>query len=169
MIDILRTRKAIVVVACALAAAALPGLAAGGAVHGTESWSDEPTSWFGPDECSDGFVTGLGVESGTATFVDSPNGGNHVRIEAHGTVDLYVANGPGPWDPQPGAFVGTWTYDVHVSDQGQGGKGAVSGIAEGSIALADGSTARRQVSFHLTLDEPSPPKVFFAKFICPGG
>jgi hypothetical protein len=161
------TRKTAALALVVLAAVALPAVAAAGAVHFTESWTDEPTSFFGPDECTGLVLTGPGVESGTATIVETPNGGFHVRVDAYGTVDFYEAHGPDPWDPQPGAFVGTWTYELHLSEQvAPGGQGAISGVLAGPFVLADGTTARRQVSFHLTLDEDGPPKVFFAKGVC---
>ena len=56
----------------------------------------ESFSLFGPDPCVDKFVTGISTQSGTATLVETPNGGFHVRVDFSGTVDLYEANGPGP-------------------------------------------------------------------------
>jgi hypothetical protein len=148
-------------------AAALPALAAGGSAHMTETWTDEQTNWFGPDPCTGKTVTGMGTESGTASIVETPNGGFHVLLQAHGTVDLYEANGPGPWDPQPGEFVGTWTYDSKTSDQAPpDGAGATTGVTRGPLVFPDGSSATRKVSFHLTWDPNGPPKVFFAKFVC---
>jgi hypothetical protein len=155
------------------ATAALPTLAAAGSVDTTETWTDQQKNWFGPDPCTGKTVTGIGTESGTASIVETPNesgsGFAHVRLQAHGTVDLYEANGPGPWDPQPGAFVGTWTYDSKTSDQGPpDGQGSTTGVTSGPLVFPDGSSARRQVSFHLTWDQNGPPKVFFAKFVCAG-
>jgi len=100
-----------------------------------------------------------------------PSGGTHVRVHFTGQVDLYEANGPGPWDPQPGAYVGTWTYEGHSTDQAPPSyKGAVTGVTSGTLVLADGRVLRRQVSFHLTFDEEGlPAKVFFAHFVCSGG
>ena len=163
-------RKLILIAACALAAAALPTFAGAGAFHGSESFT-ESFSLFGPDPCVDKVVTGNVTQSGTATFVETPNGGFHVRVVVSGTVDLYEANGPGPWDPQPGAFVGTWTYEGRSSDQAPSNfKGEVTGVTSGTLELADGRVLRRQVSFHLTFDEPGvPPKVFFAHFVCSAG
>ncbi len=160
-------RKLITIAACALVAIALPTVAAAGASHFVETWTDEPTSWFGPDPCIGKFVTGTGVESGTASIVETPNGGFHVRVDGYGTVDLYEANGPGPWDPQPGAYVGTWTYEVKISDQAPpDGQGALTGVIAGQFVLADGRSAYRKVNFHLTWDRNGPPKVFFAKSVC---
>lgn len=161
-------RNLMLIAACALAAAALPAFAGAGAVHGSETFT-ETTSMFGPDECVDTFVTGQGVQSGTATFVDTPNGGTHVRVDIEGTIDLYEATNLDPEDPQPGAFLGTWTYEAHISDQfPPNSKGAVSGVTSGPFVLADGRVFRRQVSFHLTFDDDGPAKVFFAKFVCAG-
>ena len=162
-------RKLVLMAACALVAGTIPALAAAGAVRGTETFT-ESFSMFGPDPCVGKFVTGVVTNSGTANWVDTPSGGTHVRVDFSGTVDLYEANGPGPWDPQPGAFVGTWTYEAHISDQAPpSGKGSISGVTSGPFVLADGRVFRRQVSFHLTFDGAGlPPKVFFAKFVCSG-
>ena len=162
-------RKLIVIAVCALAVV-LPAVAAAGAVRFSETFTDVPTFWFGPDPCVDKVVTGMGTESGTVSIVEPPSGGGHVRVDISGTVDLYEANGPGPWDPQPGALVGTWTYEAHISDQAPAnGKGTVSGVTSGPFVLADGRVFRRQVSFHLTFDGPGlPAKVFFAKSVCSG-
>ena len=162
-------RKLMLIAACAVVAAAVPALAGAGAVQGSETFTDT-FSMFGPDPCVDTFVTGIATQSGTAEWVDPPSGGTHVRVDFTGRVDLYEANGPGPWDPQPGAFVGTWTYEGHVSDQAPPTfKGAVTGVTSGDLALADGRVLRRKTSFHLTFDEEGlPAKVFFAHFACSG-
>lgn len=163
-------RKLVLIAVCALAAAALPTLAAAGAVHFTETFTDEPTSFFGPDPCVDKFVTGVGTESGTVEAVLPPSGGAHVRVDLSGSVDFYEATNIDPEDPQPGAFVGTWTYETHLNDQAPPNfKGAVTGVTAGPFVLADGRVFRRQVSFHLTFDaEGLPAKVFFAHGICSG-
>lgn len=149
----------------------LPAVAAGegGAIHSVETFT-ETTNWFGPDECSGKTITGTGTETGTVYVTETPNGGVHVRIEIQGSVDLYEATGPGPWDPKPGAFIGSWSYESSISDQAPpDGQGATTGVASGPLVLADGTTVRRQTMFHLTWDKnPQPPKVFFAKFICSG-
>jgi hypothetical protein len=162
-------RKLILIAACALAGAALPSLAGAGAFHGSETFTDT-FSMFGPDPCVDKFVTGIATQSGVATFVDPPSGGTHVRVDFTGSVDLYEATNLDPNDPRPGAFVGTWTYEGHVSDQAPPSfKGSVTGVTAGQFALADGRVLRRQVSFHLTFDEEGlPAKVFFAHGICAG-
>jgi hypothetical protein len=164
-------RKLILIVVCAFAAAALPAFAADGAVHIEETFTDEPTNIFGPDPCLGINVTGMGTESGTVSVVVPPSGGAHVRVDLRGSVDLYEATNPDPSDPQPGDFVGTWTYEAHISDQAPPSfKGAVTGVIAGPFALADGRVLRRQVSFHLTFDEGGlPPKVFFAHGNCSGG
>lgn len=110
-----------------------------------------------------------GTESGTATITETPNGGTHVRVDVTGTVDLYEATGPGPWDPQPGAFIGTWTYTAHISDQAPpDGQGSVTGVTSGQLLFPDGTSAKRQVMFHITWEKNGPPKLFFAKFLCAG-
>src|SRR5438876_2475780 len=125
-------RKTIALLSVLVAGLVVPALAGAGAEQSVESWTNEPTNWFGPDPCTGKTITGQGTESGTASIVDTPNGGSHVRLDAHGTVDLYEANGPGPWDPQPGAFVGTWTYDARTSDQAPpDGAGATTGVTSG--------------------------------------
>ena len=162
-------RKLTLMALCALTAAAIPALAGAGAFRGTESFTDT-FSTFGPDPCVDTFLTGIATQSGTATFVDPPSGGTHVRVDFTGSVDLYEATNLDPEDPRPGAFVGTWTCEGHVSDQAPPSfKGAVTGVSEGPFVLADGRVFRRQVMFHLTFDEEGlPAKVFFAKFVCAG-
>ena len=41
---------------------------------------------------------------------------------------------PDPSDPQPGAFVGTWTYEGHITDQAPPSfKGAVTGVSAGTV------------------------------------
>jgi len=164
-------RKLIFIAVCAFSAAALPALAGAGAVHITETFTDVPTSFFGPDPCVDKFVTGMGTESGTVEIVEPPSGGGHARVDLAGRVDFYEATNPDPGDPQPGAFVGTWTYEAHIRDQAPPSlKGAVTGVAAGPFVLADGRVFRRQVSFHLTFDgEGLPAKVFFAHGVCSGG
>ena len=162
-------RKLILIAACALAGAALPSLAGAGAVHGSETFT-ETFTLFGPDPCVNKVVTGTATQSETVSFVEPPSGGEHLRIDISGKVDLYEANGPGPWDPQPGAFVGTWTYEGHTSDQAPPSfKGAATGVTSGLLVLADGRVFRRQVMFHLTFDEEGlPAKVFFAHSVCSG-
>jgi hypothetical protein len=163
------TRKTAALALVVFAAVALPAVAAAGATHFVETFTNEPASWFGPDPCVDKFVTGTGLESGTVSIVETANGGAHVRVDVQGTVDLYEATNPDPEDPQPGAFVGTWTYEVHVNEQvAPGGQGTISGVIAGPFVLADGTVRRRQVSFHLTLQSDGPPKVFFAKSVCAG-
>ena len=164
-------RKLILIAACALAAAALPSLAGAGAVHGSETFT-ETFSMFGPDPCVDKFVTGIATQSGVATLRRPAQRRDACpRSTSAASVDLYEANGPGPWDPRPGAFVGTWTYEGHVSDQAPPSfKGAATGVTSGPFVLADGRVLRRQVSFHLTFDEEGlPAKVFFAHGVCSGG
>lgn len=157
----------------ALAAAALalvvPTAGAGGSTHNTFTFS-EPTDWFGPDECSGTTITGqgTGTESGTIYETDTPNGGVHVIIDAQGSADLYEANGPGPWDPQPGRYIGHWDYRSSTSDQAPPNQaGSTTGRAAGVLTFPDGSTARRQLVYHITW-EPNGGgvKIFFVKFVC---
>lgn len=151
-----------------LAAVAPAFAAADGATHTVDTFT-ETTTWFGPDECSGVTITGTGTQTGTVYEVATANGGFHDRVDLSGSVDLYQANGPGPWDPQPGRFVGTWTYTGHTSDQAPPDEaGATTGITAGTLTFPDGSTARRQVMFHITWSTDGPPKLFFAKFICAG-
>jgi hypothetical protein len=149
----------------------LPAVAVGdgGATHSEETFT-EATLWFGPDECSGKTITGTGTETGTSYVTETANGGVHVRTEIQGSVDLYEATGPGPWDPQPGAFIGSWSYESSISDQAPPDEqGATTGIASGPLVLADGTTVRRKTMFHVTWDKsPEPPKLFFAKFLCSG-
>jgi hypothetical protein len=147
----------------------VPTVAAGqGATQSVETFTEQ-ANFFGADACTGSTITGTGTQSGTAYITETSNGGVHVRVDIQGSVDLYQANGPGPWDPQPGAFLGTWTYQDSISDQASpDGQGSTTGVTSGQFVLADGTSVRRQVMFHLTWDKDGPPKLFFAKFICAG-
>ena len=149
---------------------ALPVVAVGaGSTHSVQTFT-EPTSWFGPDACSNTTITGTGTQSGTDYITETENGGVHVRTDLEGSVDLYEANGPGPWDPQPGRFIGHWDYTKSVSDQAPPDEdGSTTGKTSGTLTFPDGSTAKRQVLFHITWDKDgNPPKLFFVKFVCAG-
>jgi hypothetical protein len=150
-----------------IAAALAPTFAAAdGATHSTDTFTEQ-RSWFGPDECSGVTITGQGTQTVTAFDTATSNGGLHERADVSGSVDLYQANGPGPWDPQPGRFIGTWTYTGHTSDQAPPDQaGATTGVTAGLLVFPDGSTARRQVMFHITWTTSGPPKLFFANFTC---
>ena len=163
-------RKLVALAVAGLALALAPTLAFAGAVQSTDSWTDEPTEFFQPNACVQKQATGTGVESGMAWITTTPNGGVHVHVAVHGTIALYEANGPGPWDPQPGAYIGTWTYDGKTSDQAPPDEdGATSGTSHGPFVLADGSTVTLSSEFHLTWDKDgNPPKLFFAHFTCGG-
>lgn len=152
-----------------LTALGLPAVAAGdGSTHSVDTFTEE-TDWFGPDACSNTTITGTGTESGTVDTVTTANGGVHERVDIQGSVDLYQANGPGPWDPQPGAFIGSWSYATSVSDQAPpDGQGSTTGVVKGPLVLADGTVAKRQLVYHLTWQKNGPPKLFFVKFVCAG-
>ena len=152
-----------------IAGALAPALsAAGGATHSTDTFVEQ-TNFFGPDECSGVTITGQGTQTVTVRDTATSNGSFHELADVSGSVDLYQANGPGPWDPQPGAFIGTWTYTGHTSDQAPPNEaGATTGVTAGTLVFPDGTTARRQVMFHITWNTSGPPKLFFAKFVCAG-
>ena len=155
------------VIGSALALLLLPALAAGGgATKSVETFTEE-SDWFGPDACSGTTITGVGTQSGIASTTETANGGSHTRVDIQGSVDLYQANGPGPWDPQPGAFIGSWSYSTSISDQaGPDGQGSTTGVVTGPLVFPDGSTAKRQLVFHLTWEKDGPPKLFFVRFVC---
>ena len=71
-------------------------------------------------------------------------------------------------DPQPGAFVGTWTYRITISDQAPpDGQGSTTWLASGRFTFPDGSSALRQVLFHITWQKvPGPPVLVFGKSVC---
>lgn len=151
-----------------IAAALAPALSAAGdgATQNVDTFTEQ-TTWFGPDECSGVTITGQGTQTVTAYVTQTSNGSFHERDVVSGSVALYQANGPGPWDPQPGRFIGNWTYSGETSDQGPpDGGGATTGVTAGWLVYPDGSTARRQVMFHITWQPDGPPKLFFARFIC---
>jgi hypothetical protein len=162
-------RKLVAVIVGALALVTAP-VALATVDQFTDSWTDEPTEFFQPNACVKKQATGTGVESGTATVTITSNGSVHVRGETHGTITLYEALGPGPWDPQPGALIGTWTYEGRFSDQAPPNQaGALSGTAHGPFVLADGRTVMLMSEFHVTFDTAgNPPKLFFAHFACGG-
>lgn len=147
----------------------VPAVAAGeGATQSVETFTEE-ADWFGPDACTGLTITGVGTQVVTSYITETSNGGVHVRTDIQGSVDLYQANGPGPWDPQPGAFIGSWTYQTTISDQAPpDGQGSTTGVVSGLLVFPDGTSARRQLLFHLTWEKDGPPKLFFVKFMCSG-
>jgi hypothetical protein len=162
----MRRVLALVTVAAAVALP-VPALA-GGATTGVDSWSDEPTNNFGQDACTQQWETGVGSESGTARWIETPTGGFHVTGQITGSVPFYEALGPGPWDPQPGSYIGTWTYQGTFDEQDPGpAPGAASGTAHGVMVYADGTSRRINKEFHLTFGE-NEWKVFFARAVCAG-
>ena len=158
---------AFAVLLCLLVLPALPAAASGsGSTHLVQTFT-EPTNWFGPDACTGLTITGTGTQTVTQYLTLTDNGGVHERDDIAGVVDLYQANGPGPWDPQPGAFIGTWTYTTSISDQAPpDGQGGTTGVTRGWLVFPDGSSALRKVHFHITWQKDGPPKLFFAKFVC---
>ena len=164
-----RHRTLIALVVTGLALAVAPALAFAGVNQFVDTWTDEPTHFFSPNACVEHQAVGDGVESGTAWITETANGTVHVRGQIHGTVALYYAFGP-PWDPQPGAYIGTWTYDGRFSEAALPNEaGSLTGTGQGPIVLADGHTAVLSSKFHLTFDTAgNPPKVFFANFTCSG-
>jgi hypothetical protein len=165
-------RKLIAIATCALAAAALPTLAAAGAVHFSETFTDEPTNWFmgAPWPCEEGGpsgVAGTGIESGTLQVTENANGG-HGRVDIQGSVDLYELLGGGPDNPQLGAYVATWTYKAHLEGQFLANEREVQGgVTQGPIVFADGRTAILKIGFHILIG-PDGPKLFFATPVCGG-
>jgi hypothetical protein len=150
----------------------LPAAASAGAEQFSESWTDEPTSWYmGEFACTGkpATVAGTGLESGSVRVTETTNPeGAHVRLDIEGSVDLYAASGP-PWDVQLGAYVGTWTYSAHVVEEyGPGGNAAITGATHGPIVFADGSTAILKISFTVVFDREDGLKLFFAKGACGG-
>jgi hypothetical protein len=148
----------------------LPALAGAGSGQGATQVVQSFTRlqpWFGPDDCTGLTLTGTANESVTQYLTLTGNGGVHERDDVQGSVDLYQANGPGPWDPQPGAFIGTWTYQTTISDQAPpDGQGSTTAVTSGWLVFPDGSSALRQVLFHITWQKDGPPKLVFAKFLC---
>jgi len=162
-------RKVIALAVAAVAIAApLPALAGGAATTGVDTWTNVPTNNFGQDACTGQWETGIGSESGMARFVETADGGFHATGQISGAVPFYEALGPGPWDPQPGAYIGTWTYQGTIDVQEPGpAPGAISGTSQGLMVYADGTTRRINKQFHLTFGDDGP-KVFFANATCAG-
>src|SRR6476659_2624919 len=117
---------------------ALPALGSAASTQGasqTVQTFTREADWFdGDDACTGMALVGTGTESVTQYLTSTSNGGVHEREDIQGSVDLYQAHGPGPWDPQPGAFVGTWTYQNSISDQAPpDAQGSTTGIASGPL------------------------------------
>jgi hypothetical protein len=155
-------------VVAAIAAALVLPIAASATVTQTTDTFTEETNFFQPNPCLGIQQTGTGTQTVTVTETDTPNGGVHVRGQITGSVALYAALGPGPWDPQPGRYLGTWTYHGTFTDEGSpSGRGATDGTQHGAFTFADGSTAMVTSEFHLTWG-PDGPKLFFAHSTCGG-
>ena len=165
-------RKLIGITTALLAAAVLvlPATASAGVVQFSGNWTDEPTSSFMGDFACTGkptTVAGPGLTSGSFRVTETVKLGAHVQIALEGSVTLYEASGT-PSNPELGAYVGTWTYTAHQFEQWTpGGTAVFSGVLQGGIVFADGSTAILKISFVL-LEGSEGPKLFFAKFACGG-
>ena len=162
-------RRVLTIATLVLAAFALPAVAGARATHEIDSWTNEPSEWFQGDFCTGYAVGGTGYESGSARITETANGGSHVTGSATGSVPLFKANGPGPWDPQFGDYVGTWTYTVKFDEEvGPDGQSTEGSVAHGRVVYADGSSQFRQVLFHLVLPQDGPPKLFLVRLVCGG-
>lgn len=160
----------LIVLAVAVVAIVVPAaaFANNGATTGTDTFTDQSQN-FGQDPCTGQLRTGVGTVSGVDTWVATPPDGFHVTTHVTATIPFYVALGPGPWDPQPGAYIGTLTLQGQSNEQDPGtAPGAASGTAQGIMVYADGSVRRQISEFHLTFSADGPPKVFFAHFVCAG-
>lgn len=152
----------------AIGALAVPAAAvAGGATTGTETWTDQSNN-FGQDACTGQLRTGIGTVAGFDRWVETPPDGFHVTTQFTATIPFYLALGPGPWDPQPGAYLGTLTMKGQSDEQDPGpAPGAASGTAQGTMVYADGTVRRQNSEFHITFGD-NGWKVFFAHFTCAG-
>jgi hypothetical protein len=163
---VIRIRR--VVLAAVLAVLAVPVVAFAEATRTTETFTEATNFFQGTDTCAEIPTTGTGTQTVTVTEVETPTGGLHFQFDVVGSVDLYEALGPGPWDPQAGAYVGTWTYHGTVTDEGNFKfSGAVDGTTHGVFTFADGRTAMRMSEFHVSWHEDAPT-LFFAHFACGG-
>ena len=164
-------RRMILIAACALVAAALPAIAGAGAVKFEDSWTNEPQDWYmGEFACTGkpSAVAGTALTSGSVRATETPGPGAHVQLSIEGSVALYEAAGP-PWDPQLGAYVGTWTYTAHqVENYNPSEQAVLSGVSHGPIVFADGNTAMLKIGFTLIFEADGSPKLFFAKAACGG-
>ena len=166
-------RRVIITVASLVAAIALPAVAGAGsgATHDFDSWTNEPTEWFQGEPCDGSPIVGRGLESGSARITETANGGAHVTGSATGVVPFYQANGPGPWDPQPGAYAryvdrARVHFDEQV-DTRRAGDGRI-GLRRAVLVYPDGSSQFRQVLFRLVRSQDGPPRLFLVKFVCGG-
>jgi len=166
-------RKLIGITTAVLAAAVLvlPATAGAGVIQFSGSWTDSPTSSFMGDFACTGqpsTVAGSGLTSGSYRVTETVKLGAHVQVASEGSITFYEASGS-PSDPQLGAYVGTWTYAGHQFEQwAPGGTAVFTGVTQGEIVFADGSTAMLKVNFML-LEGPDGPRLFFAKAACGGG
>jgi hypothetical protein len=147
----------IVVALLAVAAVLAPaGLSAPEQV--VDAYADRPTPWSFVDPCTDEEVAGLGTESGIARVTLLGDKGEHVRVSGDGVVDLFDGDG---------AFVGTWSYGFHLTDQiPPDRQGAVSGRASGPLRYADGSVAQVTLRFHYVFAKGNTPKHVFDGGTC---
>ena len=165
-------RKLIGITTAVLAAAVLllPVAASAGAFRFSGSWTDAPTSWFmGEFACTGkpSTVAGPGLSSGSYRVTETVKLGAHVQLAIEGSVTLYEASGS-PSDPVLGAYVGTWTFTAHQFEQWTpGGIAVFTGVWQGEIVFADGSTAILKSNFTF-VEGPEGPKVFVANAACGG-
>jgi len=161
-------RRFIAVASIVVAAVALPTVAAAGASHFVDSWSNEPVDQFAGDWCGTGrTLAGTGVESGSVKVTETSNGGSHVVGESAGTVLLYEATGNPDVGVTLGDYAGTYTYSgTFKEEHAPGGQGAFGGASQGVMVYADGTTQKVQVTWHLVPQPGDWPKLFFAHFNC---
>jgi hypothetical protein len=152
-------RRAVVTL-LVLGALVLPGFALAAAEQVVDTWHDAPTPWALLDPCSGENLHGVGTESGVAraTYLDA--GGEHVRVRATGTVDLF---------DEADHLIGTWSYGLTYDNQiPPAGQGAEHGLVVGPLRYVDGSTKVINLRFHLVFEKGSVVKRAFTKSTCGG-
>ena len=113
-------RKLIILAVAAIAIGLPVGAFAGnGATTGTESWTDQSNN-FGHDPDGVNSAPGVGSVAGFDRFVETPTDGFHVTTTFTATIPFYVVLGPGPSDPQPGAYIGTLVVQGRLERAGPG-------------------------------------------------
>ena len=140
-----RTALLVAAVTFALAAFAVPAGAIAAAEQIVIALVDEPAPWEFDDPCTGEALHGIGIENGTVRITELGDKGHHVRLNVHGTADLFD-------DSED--LVGTWTYHLTFTDEfPPGGQGAVHMTASGPLVYEDGHSAIIHVAHHHVFDK----------------
>ena len=163
--------KALLAVALAAAATAVPAAAAGGSTQTVETWSHVSGDLFyaGDGLCGPGTIAGTLVDgSGIARITETADGAAIVRGHSDDTWTLYHASGP-PWDVTFGAFYATMTVHVPFEELSLvNGQAVLGNAVDGRLTFADGSFRTVHILFRMLIPPGEPPKFFMVNFTCGG-